>query len=47
MGKDHVPVFQQHRHPSASLSSFQVTNQQHKNRDSFINQMPNNNKPSK
>jgi hypothetical protein len=32
---------------SSSSSSFQVTDQQHKDHDSFINQIPNNNKRSK
>jgi hypothetical protein len=32
---------------SPSSSSFQVTDQQHKDHDSFITQIPNNNKRSK
>ena len=34
--------FRQHRQQSTSLSSFQVTDQQHKDRDSLVNQIPNN-----
>jgi hypothetical protein len=51
MRKDHVPqgrtsVFersQKNRQQSTSLSSFQVNDQQQKNRDTFIKQIPNNN----
>jgi len=51
MRKDHVPqgrtsVFersQKNRQQSTSLSSYQVNDQQQKDRDTFINQRPNNN----
>lgn len=34
--------FRQHRQQSTSLSSFQVTDQHNKDRDSLVNQVPNN-----
>ncbi len=51
MRKDHVPQgrtsvlkrSQKNRQQSTSLSSFQVNDQQQKARDTFINQIPNNN----
>jgi hypothetical protein len=39
--------FRRHRQPSTSSSSFRITDQQQKDRDSFINQTSNNNKRSK
>jgi hypothetical protein len=55
MRKDHVPQgrtsafkrSQENRQQSTSLSSFQVKNQQQKDRDTFINQIPNNNNNNK
>lgn len=55
MGKDHIqqgrsPILKRFRHPqqqSTLSSSFSVSDQHHKDRDSFINQIPNNNKRSK
>jgi hypothetical protein len=55
MGKDYVQQgqsgvskrFRQSRQPSTLSSSVSVTDQEHKNRNSFIDQTPNNNKRSK
>jgi hypothetical protein len=51
MGKDHIQqnrssIFKRlrrHQRQSISISSFSATDQQHKNHDSLMSQIPNNN----